>query len=497
MVMSAFFGVARQVSQLLPRIIEETIVPGGNPMQSYKILKLSCLAASIAATSVQVLAEQVDATLTLPNAKPGECYAKVVIPAQYKTENVDVTVREASVRFEMVPAKYQTVEEKVLVKEAANKIIPVPAEYEMATESVEIAPAGKTWLAGKKRTALPVSPALLAAVGSSGVKLDGLPVGSCLSEYYVPAQYKNEDVRVLKTASYETVEIDPAAYEWVEEKVLVKEASKEIVEVPAVFETVTEKVLVAPATTVWKAGRGPVQRIDNSTGEIMCLVEIPAKYKTVTRKVIKTPATTKEVEIPAKYDVQRVSKLVKPAQEQRIKVEPTYETLSKRVLVAEQKFFWHPDWEDKPAGKLTGNTICLRETQAKMATVKQRKVKTPATIREVKVPAEYKMVKVRKLVSAPTQKRIDIPAVIETVAKKVKVSDERREWRGVLCETNMTPGIMTELQQALKAAGFDPGPLDGAIGAQTMRAVDDYQRAKNLERGGLTLSTLKSLGLKI
>jgi hypothetical protein len=107
------------------------------------------------------------------------------------------------------------------------------------------------------------------------------------------------------------------------------------------------------------------------------------------------------------------------------------------------------------------------------------------------------MVKVRKLVSAPTQKRIEIPAVIETVAKKVKVSDERREWRGVLCETNMTPGIMTELQQALKAAGFDPGPLDGAIGAQTMRAVDDFQRAKNLERGGLTLSTLKSLGLKI
>ena len=46
-------------------------------------------------------------------------------------------------------------------------------------------------------------------------------------------------------------------------------------------------------------------------------------------------------------------------------------------------------------------------------------------------------------------------------------------------------------------AFIDPGPLDGAIGAQTMRAVDDYQRAKNLERGGLTLSTLKSLGLKI
>ena len=466
-------------------------------MQSYKMFKLSCLAATIAVMSAQSPAEPVDATSALPMAKPGECYAKVVVPAEYKTEDVDVTVHEASARFETIPAEYEMVEEKVLVKEAAKKIVPVPAEYETTTEVVELAPAQKKWLAGKKRAAQPASPALLAAVSSSGIKLDEQPVGSCLSEYYVPAQYKDEEVRVLKTAAYDKIEVEPAAYEWVEEKVLVKEASKKVVEVPAEYDTVTEEVLVAPATTMWKAGRGPVQRIDNSTGEIMCLVEIPAKYETVTRKVIKTPATTKEVEIPAEYKVQRVQKLVKPAQERRIKVEPTYETLSKRVLVAEEKFFWHPDYEDKPEGKVTGNSICLRETPAKMAEVEQRKVKTPAGIEEVEIPAEYAVVKVRKLVKPATEKRIDIPAVVETVAKKVKVSDERLEWRSVLCETNMSPRIMTDLQKALKAAGFDPGPADGQIGAQTMRAVDNYQRANGMERGGLTLSTLEALGVKI
>jgi hypothetical protein len=466
-------------------------------MQSYKMFKLSCLAATIAVMSAQSPAEPVDATSALPMAKPGECYAKVVVPAEYKTEDVDVTVHEASARFETIPAEYEMVEEKVLVKEAAKKIVPVPAEYETTTEVVELAPAQKKWLAGKKRAAQPASPALLAAVGSSGIKLDEQPVGSCLSEYYVPAQYKDEEVRVLKTAAYDKIEVEPAAYEWVEEKVLVKEASKKVVEVPAEYDTVTEEVLVAPATTMWKAGRGPVQRIDNSTGEIMCLVEIPAKYETVTRKVIKTPATTKEVEIPAEYKVQRVQKLVKPAQERRIKVEPTYETLTKRVLVAEEKFFWHPDYEDKPEGKVTGNSICLRETPAKMAEVEQRKVKTPAGIEEVEIPAEYAVVKVRKLVKPATEKRIDIPAVVETVAKKVKVSDERLEWRSVLCETNMSPRIMTDLQKALKAAGFDPVPADGQIGAQTMRAVDNYQRANGMERGGLTLSTLEALGVKI
>lgn len=466
-------------------------------MQSLKTFQSTFLAGAIATAAIPGFAEPIDATRTLPNAKPGECYAKVVIPAQYKTEMVDVIVSEASARFETIPAKFEVVEEKVLVKEGAKKIVPVPAEYETVVETVEVAPAQKQWLAGKSRKAMPASSTLLAAVSASGVKLDDLPVGSCLSEYYVPAQFKQEEVKVLKTAGYETIEVEPAAYEWAEEKVLVKEASKKVVEVPAEYETVTEKVLVAPATTAWKAGTGPVQRIDNSTGEIMCLVEIPAQYKTVKRKVIKTPATTKEVEIPAEYKVQRVRKLVKPAQERRIKVDPTYETLTKSVKVADAKFFWHPDWEDQPKGQKTGNTICLRETPAKMAKVEQRKVKVPATIKEEEIPASYEVVKVRKMVKPAEQKRIEIPAVVETVAKKVKVSDERLEWRSVLCETNMTPRIMTDLQEALKAAGFNPGPIDGKIGAQTLRAVDDYQRAKGMERGGLTLSTLEALGVKI
>ena len=272
-------------------------------MHSLKKFKSTCLAAAITAISMPGSAETVDATRTLPDAKPGECYAKVVIPAQYKTEQVDVTMREASARFETTPADYQMVETKVLVKEAAKKIVPVPAEYETVVETVEIAPAQKQWRAGKTRKARPANPALLSAIGAGGIKLDELPVGSCLSEYYVPAQYKKEDVRVLKTAAYEKIEVEPAAYEMVEEKVLVKEASKEVVEVPAEFETVTEKVLVAPATTAWKTGTGPVQRIDNTTGEIVCLVEIPAKYKTVSRKVLKSAATTKEVEIPAEYKI--------------------------------------------------------------------------------------------------------------------------------------------------------------------------------------------------
>ena len=70
---------------------------------------------------------------------------------------------------------------------------------------------------------------------------------------------------------------------------------------PPVYENVTERILVKPAYTTWKKGRGPIEKINQATGEIMCLVEVPAEYRTVTKRVLKTPAGTKKVTIPAVY----------------------------------------------------------------------------------------------------------------------------------------------------------------------------------------------------
>ncbi len=40
------------------------------------------------------------------------------------------------------------------------------------------------------------------------------------------------------------------------------------------------------------------------------------------------------------------------------------------------------------------------------------------------------------------------------------------------------------LQQALKDKGFDPGPIDGVIGAQTRRALRAWQKSENLPADG-------------
>ncbi|MBN1844008.1 MAG: peptidoglycan-binding protein [Deltaproteobacteria bacterium] len=279
--------------------------------------------------------------------------------------------------------------------------------------------------------------------------------GDCYARVFVPPTYKTFTEQVLKQGASERVEVIPAKHEWVEEKVqiqaaserlevipaeygfveekvLMKEASTRMEEVPAAFEWVEDRVLVRPAETGWKKGRGLIEKVDNTTGEIMCLVEIPASYRTVKKKVMTKPPSTRVVEIPAEYK-----------------------------------------------------------------TIKRKVVVKPATTRVVEIPAKYSTVKIRKLVSPPEERRISIPAEYQTITRTEQVSEGRLEWRRVLCETNMSPTVISQIQTALLKAGHDPGPIDGIIGQRTLAATKAYQKGKGLAVGALTYRTLESLGVKI
>ncbi|NQU41524.1 MAG: peptidoglycan-binding protein [Lentisphaerae bacterium] len=213
-----------------------------------------------------------DAGLLPPNAKPGECYARVYLPPTYTTVEERVMIRGASEKVDMIPAVYEWVEEDVIVKEASERLEVVPAQYEL------------------------------------------------------------REKQVLVNAASSRVEHVPAEYEWVE-----------------------ENVLVEAAHTEWKKGRSPLSKVDNGTGEIMCLIEIPAKYKTVKKRVLKTPDSSRTIELPAVYttitenvmvspqttrtiavpaevEKVRVQRLVTPEEKRVIPVEPEYQNVTKQVV---------------------------------------------------------------------------------------------------------------------------------------------------------------------
>ena len=107
-------------------------------------------------------------------------------------------------------------------------------------------------------------------------------------------------------------------------------------------------------------------------------------------------------------------------------------------------------------------------------------------------PAEYKTVAVIKPIEVP--KGENMPTLYQTVTEKVKVTDEQMRWEEILCEDHMTECRIIEVQRALEMGGYNPGPIDGVIGQQTIAAVNAFQKDFNLTVANyLTIETVKAL----
>ena len=222
-----------------------------------------------------------------PNPKLGECYARVLIPAQYSTSTVQVLILEEAERIEAIPARYETVTEQVLVREASTRVEVIPAEYEEVQERVLVRPASKR-----------------------------------LEE--VPATYRTVSEQVLDKPAHSVWKRGPASSFGADKVVDTRTTDTGeimcLVEVPATYKTVKRTVVDTPAA--------------------VREVEVPAEYTTVSRRVVKRPAETREIEIPAEYGTVEVTKLVTPAESRAVKIPAEYDTVTKREKVADERLEW-------------------------------------------------------------------------------------------------------------------------------------------------------------
>ncbi|CAA6803302.1 MAG: Reverse transcriptase [uncultured Sulfurovum sp.] len=439
-----------------------------------------------------------EVSLTPPNAKAGECYAKVVVPAKYKTVEERVLVQEASNKITITPAKYEWINEKVEVTPSSIKLRTIPATFKKVTEVVEVKPASKTWRVSLKKHAAPVSKEILVAAKLKGVDLENTAPRTCYKEYYVPGTYKTVSEEIVLQKENNKTKIIPATYEMVEKTIEVTPASQKSITVPATYEYTEEKVLIEKEKTVWKKGVNPAQKLDGATGEIMCLVKVPAKYKTIRKKVVKTPATTKVMDVPAVSKTIKVKKLVAAAKTETITIPEVKSSIQKSVLDTKATFSWVQVGNSVDKGlQHTGHRICLVESPAKTQTITRTVLDTPTSTKEITIEPTYKTIKVKKLVQKAQEVKTPIEAIYKTVQRKEKASSSHQSWERILCQTNMNQNVVLKIQNALEAKNYNPGKIDGVLGQDTRVALDKYQRDNSLATGGITYETLKSLNVEL
>ena len=164
-----------------------------------------------------------------PNAEPGKCYAKCMIPDKYIDVTEEVLIKQATQRLEITPAKFETQEARIEVESATNRLEVIPAVFKTVEEKIEVKPAS--------------------------VRLE--PV--------------------------------PARYETIEEEVMVRPEEIQFEKIPAQYETITEQIEVSPPRTKWIRRKGDSNCLSQDPNDclVWCLVEVPAKYKTYTKTVLK------------------------------------------------------------------------------------------------------------------------------------------------------------------------------------------------------------------
>jgi len=435
-----------------------------------------------------------DGDLLPPKASSGECYARVWEEPTYKKNSKRILVSEASEKINVIPARYRWVTKRVKVGKAGSTFKYIPPVYRSVKERILVRESARRWQIDLKNNAAPASEEVLARAKKHGIDLDAARSGTCYHEHYLPG---------LPQVEYKNVKVQPAsdgslaknAYRWTEKRVLVRDAYTKLKKVPATYTWAEERILEKPAHSVWKKGTGPIQRIDEATGEIMCLVEVPAKYKTIRKRVLKSPARTERVKMPAEYKTVRVRELVvkeqgtrKPARYKKVKIIKGYD---------EGRYVWHEIHNrDHPAKTRTGLKVCLVETPAKYETVTRSVIQKEGFKTRINVPEKFKTIKVREEIAPAQERRIAVPAKYKTVYTQQLEREGRMVWRSILCKTNMTKSRITSIQRALKVAGFNPGPIDGVVGRQTMSAVNRFQRSRNLPVDRyLNMQTVRALGI--
>jgi hypothetical protein len=472
-------------------------------------------------------------------AKPeAVAYEPIDLPLRKVTEQK--LLAEGNNQIVATSATFKTVSERVLVKEASTRLVAVPAVFETVTERVKVADAHQEWKRGRAwiGQAINVRPLRSFAIGQDG-KVEGIKVAPgwdraadnrnldddvmCLVA--VPERFETVQRRVLKTPATVREEVVPAQYAEVKRQVIDREASTQVTELPAQYQNVTRQVIdveklraagyrfndqgdlqamptgerILRAAQVAGSGAQSAGAASGQEGYVR-EIKLAAVYEVVSRKVIDQPAGVKEIEVPATYKIVKSRVVTKPAATQETVVPAVYETVTRQVVdqPASSQAFTVPAQYTTIERQVVDQPASTRKipVPAVYQQVSRRVVDTPASFREEVIPAVFQTIS-NKVVDKPaTTTAITVPAKYTTLTRQVKVSDARTERRQILCETNATPAKIQQIQRALRNAGYNPGPIDGVMRAQTMRAVNGYQQAKQLPVDGyLNLDTVKSLGV--
>ncbi len=308
----------------------------------------------------------------------------------------------------------------------------------------------------------------------------------------------------------------PPKVETYSEHVMVQPGHTETRTVPEVSEMVMEDVVVKPEHVIRRT-------VDAVTHEEM-----------VTEVV--RPASFREERIPAQYEMRTEHVMIKPARREWVRTDGIATGAALVTPGDHQPVPYRADgtltWPGKDAQQVhtddetaeylrqgSGQPVwCLklvpgvyedRTTRVEVTPASVRHIEIPAVTRQVShtvvdvpehiedvtVPAVTEKRRVRRVIHEAHSESYQVDPVYQDVDRQRISGEPKPVWRQVVCARNATPQKIMEIQRALAANGYDPGPIDGHIGKGTVSAMQKFQADKGLAQGQMSVEAVQKLGV--
>lgn len=254
------------------------------------------------------------------NARPGECYARLLMAPKFENFTDHVMVADAHTESHTVPEVAQMVDKDVMVapEHVVHKTVAavshmemqtvvvtpatyreetIPAQYETRVEHVMVAPEHQEWVAS---AGIPTGAALVTPVDHQPVRYraDGSLTWPGKNPVVIPASDETADY--LQQGSAQTVYC--------------------LKIIPAQYEDRRTQVQVSPAS---------VRRID-----------VPAVVRQERRVVVDVPEHVEDVVIPAVYQKQKVREIVTPGHTEVVNVPAVFQDVAKSRMVNDPQPVW-------------------------------------------------------------------------------------------------------------------------------------------------------------
>lgn len=292
------------------------------------------------------------------------------------------------------------------------------------------------------------------AYGNQATSQTALSAGQCWVQTHVQPRATKMPINVIVEEARNKIQVTPADIRRGFRQVVTAEGVRNYKIEPATYRLVQEQVMVKPELTAFDV--------------------IPAVYEDREIDVVVAPAKT--VLEPCNAGGVAFSRASSAQAFCAKEIPAVTETITQRVIVQEEQ-------------------TSVRFEPAVYETITRRVVDRPARAVEIMTEEIVDTIPVDELVSQAQTEIIEIPAVTKEMQLTQFDGPPRIVSLQALCNADLTDQLVKDLQNSLKVNGYNPGPVDGKLGHQTIAALEQFQTDNGLGVGALTLESLNALNV--